>query len=57
MFNLGMNEILFLVLIALILFGAKRLPDIGRSVAKTILEFKKTMQGDDKDNRGTGDGK
>jgi sec-independent protein translocase protein TatA len=43
MFGLGLQEIIFLLLIALLLFGASRLPEIGRALGKTIREFKKAM--------------
>jgi TatA/E family protein of Tat protein translocase len=46
MFGLGFQEILLLFLIALLLFGSKRLPDVGRALGQTIREFKKAMQDD-----------
>ena len=45
MFGLGFQEILLLGLIALLLFGAKKLPDVGRAIGESIREFKKAMQG------------
>ena len=42
--NLGMTEILFLLVIVLLVFGAKRLPEIGASMGKGIREFKKSMR-------------
>lgn len=47
MFGLGFQEVLVLALIALLLFGAKRLPDVGRAVGQSIREFKKAMRGDE----------
>ena len=41
MFNFGMGELALIFLIVLLLFGAKRLPDIARSLGKAIREFKK----------------
>lgn len=46
MFGLGFQEILLLVLIALLLFGAKKLPDLGRAVGRSLREFKKAFQGE-----------
>jgi sec-independent protein translocase protein TatA len=46
MFGLGFQEIILLGLIALILFGAKKLPDVGRALGESIREFKKAMQGE-----------
>lgn len=40
--TLGFWEILFIFLIILLLFGAKRLPEIARSLGKAVHEFKNT---------------
>ena len=40
---IGISEILLILLVALLLFGAKRLPEIGRALGKSIAEFKKGM--------------
>ncbi len=48
--NLGIWEILGILLIFLLLFGAKRLPEIGSALGKGIREFKgavKELQGGD----------
>lgn len=39
--NFGFTEILMLLLICLVLFGAKRIPEIGSSIGKGIREFKR----------------
>jgi sec-independent protein translocase protein TatA len=39
--NLGMPEILVILVIALLLFGPKKLPELGRSLGQSIREFKK----------------
>jgi Tat protein translocase TatB subunit len=39
--NLGLGEIAVLILLALILFGPKRLPEIARQMGKFIAEFKR----------------
>ncbi len=44
MFGLGMTEILVLLVLGVLLFG-KRLPEVGRSVGKMIVDFKKAMNG------------
>lgn len=41
MFGMGMGEWLIIFLIILLLFGAKRLPEIARSLGKATNEFKK----------------
>lgn len=40
----GMGEMIFVFLIVLLLFGAKRLPEIGSSLGKGIREFKSSMR-------------
>ena len=39
--NLGFPEMLFLGLLALLLFGPKRLPEIGRQIGRALGEFKR----------------
>ena len=39
--NLGLTEVAFLVLIALILFGPRRLPEIAREMGRFMAEFKR----------------
>lgn len=39
--NMGFMEILLILVVVLLLFGAKRLPEIGASMGKSIREFKK----------------
>ena len=43
--NVGPMEILLLLGLALLLFGAKRLPEIGRSVGHGMREFKDSISG------------
>ncbi len=43
-FGLGTSELIIILLIVLLVFGAKRLPDIGSSLGKGIREFKKSMR-------------
>jgi sec-independent protein translocase protein TatA len=44
MFGLGTWEILLILLILLLLFGARRLPEIGGSLGKGIREFKSSVK-------------
>jgi sec-independent protein translocase protein TatA len=39
--SLGMQEILVIFILALIIFGPRKLPEIGKSLGKGIAEFKK----------------
>jgi sec-independent protein translocase protein TatA len=41
--GLGPMELFIILLIVLVLFGAKRVPEIGQSLGKGIREFKKSM--------------
>jgi sec-independent protein translocase protein TatA len=43
-FNVGPTEILVVLLIALIVFGPKRLPEVGRTVGKGLREFRRATQ-------------
>jgi sec-independent protein translocase protein TatA len=43
--NIGTGEIILLLLLALLLFGAKRLPEIGRSLGRGMREFKDSVSG------------
>jgi sec-independent protein translocase protein TatA len=47
--NVGPWEIILLLLLALLLFGAKRLPEIGRSMGRGLREFKDSVGGKDND--------
>ena len=44
---LGFREILVILLIILVLFGAKRIPELARSLGKGINEFKGGLKGGD----------
>ena len=41
--NLGFGEILIILVVVLLLFGAKRIPEIAGSMGKGIREFKKSL--------------
>jgi sec-independent protein translocase protein TatA len=47
--NIGLPEILIVLAIALIVFGPKRLPEMGRSLGKGIREFKNSVTGSDEE--------
>jgi sec-independent protein translocase protein TatA len=51
--NIGAPEIILLLLVALLLFGAKRLPEIGRSLGSGMREFKDSVSGVTKDEPAT----
>ncbi|MGQ9617776.1 MAG: twin-arginine translocase TatA/TatE family subunit [Candidatus Aminicenantia bacterium] len=43
--TIGLPEILLILLIVLLLFGARRLPEIGRGLGEGIKSFKKALSG------------
>lgn len=45
----GPLEIIVILIVILLLFGAKRLPEIGRALGEGIREFKKSIKGLDDD--------
>ena len=44
MFGIGFPELLIILLVCLLLFGANRLPEIGKSLGEGIREFKKAFR-------------
>ncbi|MCX5666968.1 MAG: twin-arginine translocase TatA/TatE family subunit [Candidatus Omnitrophica bacterium] len=55
-FGIGAQELLVILLICLLIFGAKRLPEIGSAFGKTINSFKKAIKEDSAQDAGK-DGK
>lgn len=45
MFGLGSQELMVILLLALLLFGAQKLPELARGLGKSIKEFKKATEG------------
>ncbi|MFO0753706.1 MAG: twin-arginine translocase TatA/TatE family subunit [Thermodesulfovibrionales bacterium] len=45
MFDLGIQELIVIFIVALLVFGPKRLPELGRTLGKGIAELKRAMQG------------
>ncbi|OGX18479.1 MAG: preprotein translocase subunit TatA [Omnitrophica WOR_2 bacterium RBG_13_44_8b] len=43
-FGIGMQELLIILFICLLVFGARKLPEIGRALGRTLKEFKKSMK-------------
>jgi len=47
--NIGLPEVLIVLVIALIVFGPKRLPELGRSVGRGFREFQGAVSSDNED--------
>jgi sec-independent protein translocase protein TatA len=45
LFDVGGTEVLLIMLVTLLLFGSKRMPDLARGLGKSIREFKKATSG------------
>jgi sec-independent protein translocase protein TatA len=48
-FGIGATEIIILLVVALLVFGPKRLPEMGRSLGRGMREFKDSISGKDDD--------
>jgi sec-independent protein translocase protein TatA len=56
--NLGMGELLIILAIVVLLFGARKLPDIGRGLGEAIRGFRSGLKSDEADqNKGGGEPK
>ncbi|HOJ61287.1 MAG TPA: twin-arginine translocase TatA/TatE family subunit [bacterium] len=49
MWNIGPWELMIILVIVMLLFGAKRLPEMGKSLGSGIREFKKSISAIDED--------
>ena len=47
--NIGPLELAIVLIIALVIFGPKRLPDLGKSLGKGMREFKDSLAGENDD--------
>jgi sec-independent protein translocase protein TatA len=46
--SIGVPELLIILLIVIIIFGARRLPELGKSLGEGIRNFRKSMSGEEK---------
>ena len=52
MFGIGLQELLVILVIALVIFGPSKLPQIGSGLGKAIRDFKKGVSGDEAEEPG-----
>ncbi len=57
MSNIGFGELLIILLIVLLLVGAKRLPELGRSLGEAIRAFKQATEDKSSDSKKNGSDK
>lgn len=53
--GIGMTELIIILVIVMIIFGAGKLPQVGRSLGDGIRELKSSLSDDRTDNRAKGD--
>lgn len=49
MFNIGPTEMILILIVALVVFGPGKLPEVGKAVGKTVREFKSAVNKIDED--------
>lgn len=47
--RLGPTELILILVVALVIFGPKKLPEVGKSIGQAIQEFKNSMNNSSKD--------
>lgn len=50
-FNVGFSELLVILVLALIIFGPNKLPDLAKTLGRTVKEFKKSMEFGDEEKK------
>lgn len=51
MFGLGIQELLIILVIVLILFGGKKIPELSKSIGEAVRELRKGLTGDINDDK------
>lgn len=46
-FNIGAGELILVLVLAIFIFGPKKLPEIGRTIGKTLKEFRRSSTGNE----------
>ena len=53
--GIGPMELIVVLIVALVIFGPKKLPDLGRSIGGGMREFKNSITGDEREDLPPGD--
>lgn len=54
MFNIGTEELILILLVSLLLFGAKRIPEVARALGKGMADFRDALSGMERELKGDG---
>ncbi len=57
MFGLGVSELFLILLIVIVLFGATRIPNIGKGLGEGISNFRRGLKGDEREVKAAQDDK
>ena len=57
LFGIGATELLLIILVFVLLFGSKKIPEIARGLGRSMSEFKKGMREGEEEEPGKGDKK
>ncbi|AHJ27311.1 twin-arginine translocase TatA/TatE family subunit [Nodularia spumigena CS-584] len=49
MFGLGLPEVVIIAIVAIVIFGPKKIPELGNALGKTLRGFKEELNSDDDD--------
>src|SRR5512140_1011185 len=52
MFNIGTEEVILILVVVLLLFGAKRIPEVARSLGKGVGDFRDALSGVERELKG-----
>ena len=55
--NIGATELIVILVLALIIFGPGKLPEVGKAIGRSIREFKRAQSGLEDDDNGAGGSK
>ncbi|MGE5576530.1 MAG: twin-arginine translocase TatA/TatE family subunit [Syntrophothermus sp.] len=57
MFGIGVPELILILVVALIIFGPAKLPEVGKAIGRSITEFKRAVKDDKEESNDAKNGK